>query len=194
VLNRANLITVGAFVATIIVGYLPYVLSGSTGLGALPNEFGEEGFTGSGARFYPLALIHLLAPVSANVYLLLAAALLGALGLWWMLKAKRDVRDVARGAALLIGTYLLLTSPRYAWYYAWILPFVCFAPRLGWLYLTGASVLLYFLWYEPLVYPQMPLWLGAAVYAPAVAFLIWEQCRRRRGEGEKGRRGEGEKG
>ena len=184
VLNRANLVTVGAFVATILVGYLPYVVSGSTGLGALPNEFGEEGFTGSGARFFPLALIHLLAPASANVYLLLAAALLGGIGLWSMLQAKRDVRDVAGGAAMLVGTYMLLTSPRYAWYYAWILPFVCFAPRLGWLYLTGASVFMYFLWYEPLVYPQMPLWLGAAVYLPTVAFLLWERWKRSSGAQE----------
>lgn len=182
VLHRANLIMVGAFVATIIIGYLPYVLSGSTGLGALSNEFSEEGFTGEGARFFPLALIHLFVPVSANVYLLLAVGLLGALGLWWMLKAKRDVRDVACGAAMLVGAYLLLTSPRYSWYYAWILPFVCFAPRLGWLYLTGASVFMYFLWYEPLVYPQMPLWLGAAVYVPTVAWFVWGKIQTRKGQ------------
>jgi hypothetical protein len=31
------------------------------------------------------------------------------------------------------------------------------------------------LWYTPLRYPDLPLWLGAALYLPAIAMLIWER-------------------
>jgi hypothetical protein len=39
--------------------------------------------------------------------------------------------------------------------------------------LSGAAVLLYVLWYIPNVYPEMPLWLGAALYAPTFLLLLW---------------------
>lgn len=180
VCNKANLVLAGAFVVTLGVVYLPYVLTGATGFGALGNEFNEEGFTGTGARYFALGLIHPLVPLPATGFLAAALLLLAALALWWALRAKPDMATVARGAATLIGVYWLLTSPRYAWYYAWILPFLCLAPRLGWLYLTAASVFMYFLWYEPLIYPDLPLWLGAAVYLPAVAWLVWEKWREAR--------------
>jgi hypothetical protein len=109
------------------------------------------------------------------VFVVLAAACLLTVVIWQMLRIKRDVSDVARGALTLIGTFLLLTTPRYAWYYVWLVPFLCFAPRMGWFYLTCASVLLYLVWYTPLVYPDVPLWLGASIYAPCIAWLVWEQ-------------------
>ena len=177
--NRANLVTVAAFALTLAVVYLPYVLTGATGFGALGNEFNEEGFTGTGARYFALDVIHQVVGLRADLFLITAAALLAALGAWWATRTKPGVAVVARGAATLISAYWLLTSPRYAWYYAWILPFLCFAPRLGWLYLTGASVFMYFLWYEPLVYPDLPLWLGTIVYLPAIAWLAWEKWRER---------------
>ncbi|HKQ08896.1 MAG TPA: glycosyltransferase family 87 protein [Blastocatellia bacterium] len=175
--NRANLVMVGSFALTLAIVYLPYVLTGATGFGALGNEFSEEGFTGTGARYFALDVIHKLVPLRADLFLIAAASLLAALGAWWAMRTKAGVAVVARGAAALIGAYWLLTSPRYAWYYAWILPFLCFAPRLGWIYLTGASVFMYCLWYEPLVYPDLPLWLGAVVYLPALAWLAWEVWR-----------------
>jgi alpha-1,6-mannosyltransferase len=173
--SRPNLTMLGAFAATVVLVYLPYGLSGATGIGSLTNEFHEEGFTGRGVRYFLLALSHKVVPMSTNVFLVLSVALLGGLCLRWMIKAKRDVTDVARGSASLIGLYLILSSPHYSWYYAWLIPFLCFAPSLGWLYLTGASVFMYLLWYEPLVYPDMPIWLGIAVFAPALALLIWER-------------------
>jgi alpha-1,6-mannosyltransferase len=177
VVSRANLVMLGGFAAALVAVYLPYVWTGATGFGSLGNEFTEEGFNGTGARYFALGLIHKIAPLPATVFLVTAGAVLAGLALWWAARAKPGVAAVAHGAATLIGAYWLLTSPRYAWYYAWILPFLCFAPRLGWFYLTGASVFMYFLWYEPLVYPDLPLWLGAIVYLPALAWLAWEKWR-----------------
>jgi hypothetical protein len=78
----------------------------------------------------------------------------------------------------MVGLFLVLSSPRFSWYMAWIIPFLCFVPRAGWLYLSGASVLLYLVWLTD-VYPGVPLWLGAALYLPAVVLLMWERWRLR---------------
>ncbi|MFL6214153.1 MAG: glycosyltransferase 87 family protein [Blastocatellia bacterium] len=178
--NKANWVMIGAFAATVLITYLPYAWTGATGFGSLGNEFSEEGFTGKGTRYFLLDLIDDVTLLPLNIFLGFASVSLVVLGVWWALRAKPNVVAVARGAATLIGAFWLLTSPRYAWYYAWILPFLCFAPRLGWLYLTGASIFMYFLWYEPLVYPDLPLWLGTIVYLPAIAWLAWEKWRERR--------------
>jgi len=100
------------------------------------------------------------------------------LGLMWLIRTRRDVIDVARGSIAIIGLYLLLTTPRYPWYYCWIVPFLCFIPRVGWLYLTGATVLLYTLWFIPNEYPNLPIWLGAAMYIPALVMLVLDRFRR----------------
>lgn len=175
--NRANLEMLAAFALTLVIVYLPYVWTGATGFGALNNEFREEGFTGTGVRYFALDVIHRVVRLPASLFLLVAAAMLVALGVWWATRTKTGVSVVARGAVTLVGMYCLLTSPRYAWYYAWILPFLCFTPRLGWIYLTGASIFMYCLWYEPLVYPELPFWLGAVVYLPALGWLAWEKWR-----------------
>jgi hypothetical protein len=93
---------------------------------------------------------------------------------------KPTVIQVAQASTALLGLYFFFITPRYAWYYAWILPFLCFAPRLAWLYLTGASVLLYCLWFTPLLYPDIPTWLGLSIYVPTLLLLIWEKRREQR--------------
>ena len=128
----------------------------------------------SGARYFLLDAVRKVVWIPTNVFLVVAAACLITVAVRQMLRVKRDASDVARGAVALIGTYLLLTTPRYAWYYVWLIPFLCFAPRLGWMYLTCASMLLYLVWYTPLVYPEVPLWLGASIYFPVLAWLGWD--------------------
>ncbi|MEK6301218.1 MAG: glycosyltransferase 87 family protein [Acidobacteriota bacterium] len=178
--SAPNLKLLGAFVATIVAVYLPYLGAGSNMFGFLGGYFSEEGFGDSGERYFLLALLRRVVPIPTTAFLIVAAIMLLALAVSWMVREKRDATDVARGALVLIGGYLLVTTPRYAWYYVWLLPFLCFAPRLGWLYLTGAASLLYLVWYTPLVYPEVPLWLGSAVYLPTIALLLWENTGPRR--------------
>ncbi len=175
--ERANLLLMGAFVATVVVAYLPYLNIGLGVFASLSNEFREEGFVETGERYFFLSFARLLAPVPTGLFLGGAAIALIGLGLKLMLQAKRDVREVASAGVALIGLYLFVTTPRYSWYYAWILPFLCFAPQIGWLYLTGASVLLYGLWCIPNVYPEMPIWLGLSLYLPTILFLFWNRWR-----------------
>ena len=176
-INRANIKLLLAFALTIALAYLPYLSVGFAPFISLSNEFNEEGFTGKGSRYFLLQVIRYLLPVPTLLFLLIALLALLALGIWWLTKPKPNAEVVARGAMALIGLYFFISTPRYHWYYAWILPFVCFAPRISWLYLTGATVLLYCVWFTPYIYPDIPLWIGAAIFAPTLVFLLWENRR-----------------
>lgn len=175
--HKRNLALIAAFVATLVLAYVPYVSAGSNVFGFLRGYVQEEGFVQTGARYFILDALRLLAPIPTVAFVIPGAACLIGVTIWRLTRAKRDAEDVARGALALIGTFLLLTSPRYAWYYAWLIPFLCFVPRLGWLYLACASVLLYLVWYTPFVYPEVPLWVGASIYIPTLALLGWERIK-----------------
>jgi len=175
VIHKSNLAMLGGFVAAIVLCYVPFLSAGSNLFGFLRGYFAEEGFGETGARYFLLNSVRKLLPIPTSVFLVVAAARLIGVAVWWLLKIKRDASDLAAGALAMIGTYLLLTSPRYAWYYVWLVPFLCLAPRLGWLYLPCASVLLYLVWYTPLIYPEVPLWIGASIYIPTLAWLVWER-------------------
>lgn len=175
VIHKGNLAILGTFGATVVLAYGPYLDAGGNSFWFLRGYFEQEGFGQSGARYFLLNAIRQVVWIPTNVFLLFALVCLLIVAVWQTLRVKRDVCDVARGAMVLIGTYFLLTTPRYAWYYVWLVPFLCFAPRMGWLYLTCASVLLYLVWYTPLVYPEVPLWLGASIYVPTLAWLVRER-------------------
>lgn len=185
VIHKGNLAMLVAFGATIMLAYAPYWSAGSNSFAFVRGYVEEEGFVQSGARYFLLDAVRKVVSIPTDVFLVFAAACLMAVAVWWLLRVKRDVSVVARGALALIGTYLLLTTPRYAWYYVWLVPFLCFAPSLGWLYLTCASVLLYLVWYTPLVYPEVPQWLGASLYVPTLAWLAWEHFIRARRSDDK---------
>ena len=163
-----------AFAVTLALAYAPYLGAGGNLFGFLRAYVQEEGFIQTGARYFLLDALRQVVPIPTMVFLVFGAACLITVAALQMIKVKRDALDVSRAAMVLIGTYLLLTTPRYAWYYMWLVPFLCFAPRLGWMYLACASVLLYLVWYTPLVYPDVPLWLGAAIFIPVLAMLVWQ--------------------
>jgi hypothetical protein len=170
-LNKANLKMLLAFIVTVALAYLPYISAGRKVLAFVGLYIEDEGFVEKGTRYYLLTVARKFIPLPTSVFLVIAIIALGTVAAWWMIRVKRDATDVARGAVSLIGLYLILTTPRYSWYYAWLIPYLCFVPRVGWLYLASASVLLYLLWYTPLVHPDIPMWLGAAIYFPAIAWL-----------------------
>ena len=173
-LHKSNIMILAAFVVTIVVAYAPYLSAGGNMFAFLRGYVEEEGFVNNGARYFLLEAFRKVVPIPTDMFLVVAAVFLVAVAVWWLLRVKLDARDVGRGAIALIGTYLMLTTPRYAWYYVWLIPFLCFAPRLGWLYLSSAATLLYLVWYTPLVYPGIPFWLGAAIFGLAMAMLAWD--------------------
>jgi alpha-1,6-mannosyltransferase len=175
--NRRSLTMLGAFLATVALAYLPYLGAGRNVFGFLRDYVVEEGFIQSGARYFLLNLIRELVPMPTTVFLGLAAIAFAVASVRWLLRAKLNAADVARAATALTGLYLLVTTPRYPWYYTLMIPFLCLAPRMGWLYLTCASALLYLVWYTPLVYPEIPLWLGLCIYVPTLGWLVRDQIR-----------------
>jgi len=179
VINKRNFVMLAGLAATIILAYLPYWNAGSNLFAFVRGYFEEEGFVNSGARYFFLELVRKVFWFPTIAFLIIALVILLAVAARQLLREKQGAVDVARGSIALIGTYLLLTTPRYAWYYVWLIPFLCLAPRIGWLYLTAASVLLYLLWYTPLVYPEIPVWLGACIYLPALVWILLEGIKQR---------------
>jgi hypothetical protein len=167
-------------IGVIVLCYIPYLTVGKGIFGYLTEFFEEEGYINKGGRYFLLALGREVMPIPTTLYTCIAVIALIGVGMVWLARTKRDVIDVARGSIAIIGLYLFLTTPRYPWYYCWIVPFLCFIPRLGWIYLTGATVLLYTLWFIPNEYPNLPIWLGAAMYVPALVMLALDHFRKPR--------------
>jgi alpha-1,6-mannosyltransferase len=171
-----------AAAATAIIAYLPFIGAGSAVLGFLPGYLHEEGLA-SGAGFFLwnlLKSVPALEHVGPALYLALAAAALVALAVHSLFTA--EGRYLASAMTLAVAAMVLL-SPHYPWYFAWIVPFICFTPRLSVLYLTLACPLLYFVPGGP--DPEgarMPFeWAIYGPFAVLVAFELWRQRAARTG-------------
>jgi alpha-1,6-mannosyltransferase len=166
-----------AAAATVVVAYLPFAGAGGAVFGFLPGYLQEEGLQ-SGAGFFLWNLLKSARPlehIGPALYLALAAAALAALAVRSLFTAE----DRYLGAALTLAVAaMVLLSPHYPWYFAWIVPFLCFTPRPSALYLTLACPLLYFV-------PGGPDPEGArlpfewAIYGPFAALLAFELWRKR---------------
>jgi len=164
-----------AFLATIVVLYLPYIAAGPKVLGFLGSYLREEGFE-RGAGIFLWQLIGTLAPLRGDAfafYAPAAAAIMAALALLVIMRERRPGADIA-GAMLLAVAFTILSSPHYAWYFAWLVPFLCFYPVVGVVYLTCAASSLYFAHWPPTVGES------ALIYGPCAVLLIAELAWRRR--------------
>jgi alpha-1,6-mannosyltransferase len=166
-----------AAAATVIIAYLPFAGAGNAVIGFLPGYLDEEGLQ-SGAGFFLLNVLRGVVPLEhlgAALYLALAAATLLALAVHSIFAAQD--RYLASALTLAVATMVLL-SPHYPWYFVWIVPLICFTPRLSTLYLTLACPLLYFV-------PGGPDPAGArvafewAIYGPFAALVGFELWRAR---------------
>jgi alpha-1,6-mannosyltransferase len=164
-----------AFVATIAVLYLPYLAAGAKVLGFLGRYVTEEGIDqGSGIFLWRLLRAIMPLPEQAfSFYFPAAAIIMAALALLTVMRPQRPGADIA-GAMLLAVTFTFLFSPHYTWYFAWLVPFLCFYPVIGVVYLTCVSNALYFAHWPPTVSE------GLLVYGPCVLLLIAEFAHRRR--------------
>ncbi len=136
----------GAALATLILGYVPYLSVGLGVFGFLGGYVAEEGLA-SGRGFYLWTLLRRAAPwlgTSDLPYVVFAFGLLASLALYVVLSRDGGDDDIA-WAAILAFSFLVLLSPHYPWYFCWAITFLCFVPRLSVQYLTVASVLLYLL-------------------------------------------------
>jgi hypothetical protein len=173
-----------AAAVTVLIAYLPFIGAGSAVFGFVPGYVQEEGLE-SGAGFFLWSLIGNVAPlehVGPAPYLAVAAAALLALAVR-SLYAAQD-RYLA-SALTLAAAAMVLLSPHYPWYFAWIVPLICFTPRPSVLYLTVACPLLYFVpGGGTLEVARMPFeWAIYGPFAALVGIEIWRQRAARTGIG-----------
>ncbi|HEX8139815.1 MAG TPA: glycosyltransferase 87 family protein [Pyrinomonadaceae bacterium] len=139
-----------AFVITIVLAYVPYLSVGlGNVLGYLPGYTEEEGLH-SGSRFFLLGLARRLLgseSVPSAAYILFAGLALSALALWSFLKREECERSFVKRAFVLAAAFTILLSPRYEWYFAWLIPFLCFVPFAPVFALTASAFMLYLFWF-----------------------------------------------
>jgi alpha-1,6-mannosyltransferase len=174
------------FTAALVLAYLPFLGVGWGVFGFLPGYLAEEGFS-SGGGFYLWSLARTVLPPGAVpdfVYLVVVACSLGGLAVYvaWMRPGPDgDVCGDVFGAALLAGAFVVLLSPHYPWYFAWLIVFACLVPSVSLLWLTLASFLLYLVPVgSQLVRDRHRFLVETAVYVPFLALAALDLWRHRR--------------
>jgi hypothetical protein len=138
-----------AFIATVVLLYLPYLSAGEKVFASLEIYAGEEGLS-SGVGFLLAALIWHLGYVKAAVpvFVVVALSILAVIAWRTTFRAEPDKPDL-RATFLLVGTFTVLISPHHAWYLLWLIPFLCFFQSAAVLYLTLSAAALYRVGWPP---------------------------------------------
>ena len=164
-----------AFVATILITYLPYLSVGPVGvLGFLPGYARERGMV-SGEQFFLLTVARRLlsANVPASAYLIFAVVVLGILSVWVMKDQRSDDLRYLRNGLFISSVFMVLLAPHFPWYFSWLILFLCFTPSIPVFYLTCASFLLYLTWLNDT--PERVYMLKTLIFAPflILGLLVW---------------------
>ncbi len=172
-----------AFAVTIVLAYLPYVLSYNLhgSLGFLPRYTNEEGLQ-SGNRFFLLTLLpeHALAAVGLpayDVFVALVGLALLAVVAWSLWRREADEFSDLRRCLCLATMFVAVLSSGWDWYYSWLVPFLCFLPYPWLFWMTASSMVLYLNWIY--VEPRDVFWQNAVIYFPTallgVAAVLWQR-------------------
>jgi hypothetical protein len=165
------------FAAAIVVAYLPFIGVGWRVFGFLGGYAGEEGFDAGGAGFYLLGVLRQLPPFAAlggRAYAVGAVAILVALGAAIAL-ARDTARSPFAAATLLATTLVVLVSPHYPWYFAWLIVFACFIRSGALLWLTTVCLLLYLVPVEShIVRDAYRLAVESIIYGPFAALVVMD--------------------
>jgi hypothetical protein len=169
--------------------YALYLSAGKLVFGFLGGYVQEEGMD-SGTRYFLLEFAQRLPGLhwlSSNGYMIVAAVVFAALMVWaWRTGCREESpRDAfLRPAFGLALALMLLFSPHYPWYVAWLVPFLMLLPSLtvmtyvgGLFYLCTTALAV---GYGPKQYQLNEILYGAV----AIAFMIemvWHMLRRRHG-------------
>ena len=163
-------------------------------LGFLPAYMQEEGFaSSSGSGFKLLWLAEQVAgplPRGGTLYIGLAALVLIGLALAVGFRSDRSEEASMRSLVWLLTAFLVLSSPHYPWYFAWLIVFACLVPSASLLWLTLASFLLYLVPVgSQLVRDRHRFLVETAIYVPFLALAaldLWHRRPRRRGGEQPG--------
>jgi hypothetical protein len=169
VLRRRPVAVVTAAAGAIAAVYLPHLLAVGRGvIGFLPGYLAQDGYN-SGSRFRLLSLA-----VPGSLATLAAVAVLTAVGLAVLRRGDPD--RPWRGAVVMTGTALAITTPWITWYSLLLVVLVALDGRAEWLALVAARYLtpLHALPHVTLVQP------GRIGYGGAVALVAAVSLARRR--------------
>jgi len=167
------------FALAITLAYLPYLGVGARAVfGFLPGYVQERGMF-SGEQFFILAAIRRLPlgfRVPTGAFIVFTILILALVALW-ILARQRDTYDQSPTNCLIIAcTFTVLLAPHFAWYFAWLVPFLCFVPSVPVIYLTLSSFLLYLTW---LYWADDPVFkIKVAMFVPfflLLGFSLWKR-------------------
>jgi alpha-1,6-mannosyltransferase len=169
------------FAITIVVAYLPYLSVGPRGaLGFLFGYAREQGIE-SGGQFFLLSAIRRL-PLGGHIptaaFVVFALLILGGLAVWMLRKQERGDNDYIVNGLVMAATFTVLLAPHFPWYFAWLIPFLCFIPSIPVFYLTLSSFFLYLTWLY-WTYAQV-FKIKAMIFVPFLFMLAVTIWRRRR--------------
>jgi Glycosyltransferase family 87 len=173
--RRKPLAVICAGITASVIVYLPHVLAvGSGVIGFLPGYLQQEGYA-NGSRFL---LIGMLVPGKRGF--LAAFAILATVALVVLLRGDPD--RPWRGALVMTGAALAVTTPPFPWYAILLVMLVAFDGRVEWL---GFAMVRYLANSSPLPGMRIPaldaLRAGyglALAVVVAVALIRWRQARR----------------
>lgn len=151
---------------TLMLAYVPYLSVGPGGvLGYLPGYAVEQGLA-SGEQFYVLSLTRKVfgANVPLVAFIIFAVLVMAAIAGWAVLGKKVSTEDNLKAAIVLTTATTVLFAPHYSWYFAWLVPFLCFTPWLSVFYLTTAGFLLYLTWVGDS--PDDMFFINSIIYLP----------------------------
>jgi alpha-1,6-mannosyltransferase len=162
------------FAAAIVVAYLPFVAVGSRVLGFLPGYAAQEGFDANGGGFYLLGLLRHFPPLAAlsvPAYAIGGLTTLAALGASFVF-ARDTVGRTFAAAAVLATAFIVVVSPHYPWYFAWLIVFACFIRSFALLWLTNACLLLYLIEGYVFVQSEQRFAIESVIYGPFAALTL----------------------
>ena len=164
-----------AFAITVVAAYVPYLSVGLAAvLGFLPSYLSEQGLI-SGEQFYVLSVMRKLvggANVPTTAFLIFTLITMIGVAAWSVFKAEQHADSYIKRACILATVVIVLFAPHYSWYFAWLVPFLCFVPLPSLFYLTAASLVLYGTWLGD--EPEQMFWLNTAIYLPFALLLAIE--------------------
>jgi hypothetical protein len=155
-----------AFVVTALTLYLPHLSAGSKILGFLGGYADEELRAGEGLYLAAVLKLAGFGEAALPVFLGIAALTLFALAWRTGFRAEPEKPDLNSAFSIAVA-FTVLLSPRHAWYFLWLVPFLCFFPRPSVFWLTLSAASLYRVGWPPSL-------LGASIqYIPfAVLFAV----------------------
>jgi alpha-1,6-mannosyltransferase len=161
-----------AFVATVLIAYLPYLSVGPLRVFGFLGGYASERGMLNGEQFFLLVLARkfLSADVPTAAYLIFVIAVLGIISLWLMQNQRSDDLSYLRNCLTIASVFMVLLAPHFSWYFAWLIPFLCFIPSIPVFYLTAANFVLYLTWLGEST--NRVLVLKALIFVPALILLL----------------------